>query len=245
MNMCEHSVDAAGMRAIERRSVLKLAAMGAGLVLADRAIAQDAKAPPKPENVLSPDDALKRLMEGNARYVRGVSKRHDFNSEREPLRMGQNPFAAVLSCADSRIAPEYCFDTARGDVFVCRVAGNFASDEIVASLEYAVQVLNTPLIMVLGHDACGAVDATAKSIKEGTPLPGQLPALVSAISPAVEAVQNEPGDIIENAIRRNVILNVQKLKTARPILNAGVDNKKLLVLGGIYKLASGTVDLLV
>ena len=89
---------------------------------------------------------------GNRRYVEGVSKRHDFLHERESLSAGQNPFAAVLSCADFRIAPEYCFDTARGDVFVCRIAGNFASDEMVASLEYAVQVLNTPLIMVLGHD---------------------------------------------------------------------------------------------
>ena len=128
-------------------------------------------------------------MHGNARYVEGVSRRHDFKHEREALSAGQNPFAAVLSCADSRVAPEYCFDVARGDVFVCRVAGNFASDDIVASFEYAVQVLNTPLIMVLGHDACGAVDATIKSVKDKTTLPGHLPALVDAIRPAVEAVQ--------------------------------------------------------
>jgi carbonic anhydrase len=101
--------------------------------------------------------------------------RHDFAHEREALSTGQNPFAAVLSCADSRIAPELCFDTARGDLFVCRIAGNFASDEMVASLEYAVQVLNTPLIMVLGHEACGAVDATIKSVKDGSTLPGHLP----------------------------------------------------------------------
>jgi carbonic anhydrase len=158
------------------------------------------------------------------------------------LRTGQNPFAAVLSCADSRIAPEYCFDTARGDIFVCRVAGNFASDEIVASLEYAVQVLNTPLIMVLGHDACGAVDATAKSIKDGTTLPGHLPTLVAAISPAVKAVQGESGDMLDNAIRRNVILNVEKLKTTGPILTTFVDNKKVRIVGGIYKMASGRVE---
>ena len=114
-------------------------------------------------------------MNGNARYIDGVTQRHDFKHEREALSSGQNPFAAMLSCADSRIAPEFCFDTARGDVFVCRVAGNFANDDIVASLEYAVQVLNTPLIMVLGHDACGAVDATIKSIKDGTTLPGICP----------------------------------------------------------------------
>ena len=161
------------------------------------------------------------------------------------MRTGQNPFAGVLSCADSRIAPEYCFDTARGDIFVCRVAGNFASDVMVASFEYAVQVLNTPLIMVLGHDACGAVDATMKSVKDGTTLPGHLPALVDAISPAVKAVEGEGGDMLANAIRRNVMLNVEKLKAAGPILSAFVESKKLRVVGGIYKLASGRVELLV
>src|SRR5215467_11769588 len=135
--MCAHCVDVAAMRAaIARRSVLQLAAIAAaGLAPATSALAAAAKAPPKPENVLSPDAALDRLMKGNARYVEGVSRRHDFKHEREPLRTGQNPFAAVLSCADSRISPEFCFDTARGDVFVCRVAGNFASDDIVASFD--------------------------------------------------------------------------------------------------------------
>jgi carbonic anhydrase len=92
-----------------------------------------------------------------------------------------------------------CFDTSRGDVFVCRVAGNFASDDMVASFEYAVQVLNTPLIMVLGHESCGAVDATVKSIKDGTTLPGHLPALVAALSPTVKAEQGAPGDLLANA----------------------------------------------
>src|SRR6202048_1742837 len=246
-NMFEQSLYAAATRVtVGRRTMLKLAATGsAGLAFLPRALAQNAKAPPKPENVLSPDAALERLMNGNVRYVEGVSKRHDFNHECEPLRTGQNPFASTLSCADSRIAPEYCFDTARGDIFVCRVAGNFASDEIIASFEYAVQVLNTPLVLVLGHDACGAVDATVKSIKDGTTLPGHLPALVAALSPAVKAVQGEPGDMLVNATRRNVMLNVEKLMAAAPILNTFVENKKVRVVGGIYKLASGKVELLV
>jgi carbonic anhydrase len=245
-NMCERRFCAATMCAMtQRRTVLKLAvAAAAGFLPLPHALAQIAKAPPKPANVLFPDAALQRLMQGNARYVDGVSKRHDFSHEREPLRAGQNPFAGILSCADSRIAPEYCFDTARGDIFVCRVAGNFASAEIVASFEYAVQVLKTPLVLVLGHDACGAVDATIKSIKDGTALPGHLPTLVAAISPAVKAVQGEPGDMLENAIRRNVMLNVEKLRAAGPILNALVEDQKLRVVGGIYKLASGKVELL-
>ncbi len=244
--MCERCVNtAASGPPIPRRRVLKrsLQLQRQDFALAPHALAKTAKAPPKPENVLSPDAALDRLMKGNARYVEGVSHRHDFKHEREPLRTGQNPFAAVLGCADSRISPEFCFDTARGDVFVCRVAGNFASDEIVASLEYAVQVLNTPLIMVLGHDACGAVDATLKSIKDGTTLPGHLPSLVAELSPAVQAVQGKPGDMLANAIHSNVTLNVEKLKTAAPILNTFVDNKKLRVVGGIYRLDTGRVQL--
>src|ERR1700730_12756892 len=172
--MCERCVDAATKRMhFARRNLLHLAAGPApSLAVAPRAFAAKVKAPPKPKNVLPPDAALDRLMQGKLRYVGGGRQRHDFKHEREALAKGQNPFAAVLSCADSRIAPEYCFDTARGDLFVCRIAGNFASDEMVASLEYAVQVLNTPLIMVLGHEACGAVDATIKSVKDGTTLPG-------------------------------------------------------------------------
>ena len=155
----------------------------AGLAIAPRAFAKETKTPPKPENVLSPDAALDRLMKGNTRYIDGLTKRHDFKHEREVLSKGQNPFAAVLSCANSRIAPELCFDTARGDVFVCRVAGNFANDDIVASLEYAVAVLNTPLIVVLGHEACGAVDATIKSIKDGTTLPGTFAGVGACAAP--------------------------------------------------------------
>jgi len=242
--MCEHCFDAAGQPRLARRSILKFAAAAAGLAVAPQAFAAKAKAPPKPENVLSPDAALDRLMKGNTRYVDGVSRRHDFKHEREALSGGQNPFAGVLSCADSRIAPEYCFDTARGDLFVCRVAGNFASADIVASFEYAVQVLNTPLIMVLGHESCGAVDATIKSVKDGTTLPGHLPALVDAISPAVKDVRGQSGDLLTNAIRRNVMLNVEKLKSAAPILAQFVDDKKLHIVGGVYELKTGRVELL-
>ena len=115
---------------------------------------------------------------------------------------------------------------------------------MIASLEYAVQVLNTPLIMVLGHEACGAVDATIKSVKDGTTLPGHLPSLVVAIKPAVDAVQGQAGDMLANAIRRNVTLNIEKLKNAGPILSAFAGDKKIRVVGGIYELKSGRVDLL-
>jgi carbonic anhydrase len=243
--MCQYCLDAAGTRKVlGRRSLLKVAGAVASLALVPQAFAANDKPPPKPGNVISPDAALDRLVEGNTRYMDGVSRRHDFKHEREALSTGQNPYAAILSCADSRIAPEYCFDSARGDLFVCRIAGNFASDEVTASLEYAVQVLNTPLIMVLGHEACGAVDATIKSVKDGTTLPGHLPSLIAAIKPAVDAAKGDSGDPLTNAIRRNVSLNVDKLKTTAPILKSFVDDKKIRIVGGIYELGTGKVKLI-
>jgi carbonic anhydrase len=230
--------------ALPRRGFLKLAGGAAlGLALPAPSFAAALKAPPKPENVLSPDAALDRLTKGNQRYVEGVSRRHDFRHEREALTRGQNPYAGVLSCADSRIAPEYAFDTGRGDLFVCRVAGNLINDDVIASFEYAVSVLNTPLIMVLGHQACGAVDAAIKSIKSGTILPGHLPSLVTALAPAVKAALDQPGDNLDNAIRQNVVLTVDKLKTATPILSDAVEQKKLRIVGAVYDLADGRVAL--
>jgi carbonic anhydrase len=144
-------------------------------------MAADLTSPPKAQNVVSPDGALNLLLKGNARYVEGMSKRHDFKHEREALVAGQNPYAGILSCADSRIAPEYAFDSSRGDLFVCRVAGNFANVDTIASFEYAVANLGTPLILVLGHESCGAVDATLKVLKRWhdptrpSPLAGRKP----------------------------------------------------------------------
>jgi carbonic anhydrase len=227
-----------------RRRVLGFfGAATAGLALAGTVSAKEAKAPPKPQNVVSPDASLELLVKGNKRYVDGVARRHDFKTEREALVGGQNPYAGILSCADSRIAPEYAFDSARGDLFVCRVAGNFANDDTIASMEYAVAILSVPLIMVLGHDACGAIDATIKSLKDNTTLPGHLPSLVTSLTPAVKAVSGKPGDQLDNAIRQNVIDNVAKLKSATPILNSAVEKGKLKVVGGIYRLKDGRVDM--
>jgi carbonic anhydrase len=239
--MCKFCQQKSG--GVSRRALGLLAMSSAAALLASGADAKEKQAPPKPENVLSPEAALKRLQRGNERYVEGVMQRHDFKREREALVGGQNPFAAILSCADSRIAPEYAFDSSRGDLFVCRVAGNFASEETIASLEYAVAVLNTPFILVLGHDACGAVDAAIKSLKDDKPLPGRLPSLVQAIAPAVKAVASQGGNQLDNAIRQNVIDNVAKLKSSSPILSAAVNDKKIQVAGGIYRLTSGKVEL--
>ena len=226
-----------------RRAVLGFfAASTIGLALGSTAGAKDVKPPPKPQNVLSPDAALVLLREGNQRYVDGVSRRHDFKHEREALAGGQNPYAGILSCADSRIAPEYAFDSARGDLFVVRVAGNFAEEDGVASFEYAVKFLGTPLLVVLGHDKCGAIDAAIKAVKDGAELPGHLPHLVEHIAPAVKTAMSESGDLLANAIRDNVLLNVENLKTATPILSDYVGRNKVRVIGGIYKLKDGHIE---
>jgi carbonic anhydrase len=237
---CE-SLSATGGVQLPRRKFIAL--LGAALSIPALTRAAEKGPPPKPQNVLSPDAALDRLMKGNHRYVDGTMRRHDFIGERPALALGQNPFAAILGCADSRIAPEYAFDTGRGDVFVCRVAGNFADDESTASFEYAVSVLGTPLIFVLGHQACGAVDATVKQLTKGATFPGHIPSLTSALTPAVQAAQKQPGDLLTNAIKENVRQTVRKLQNAGPILSEAITQKKLIVTGGVYDLQTGKVEL--
>jgi carbonic anhydrase len=237
--MCEHCVSSAG---VSRRRFMATVSAAAGLAAAGAAWAKDAAPPPKPQNVVPPDQAIFLLKKGNERYVGGVARRHDFKAEREALVTGQNPYAGVLSCADSRIAPEYAFDSGRGDLFVCRVAGNFANTDVIASFEYAVANLGTPAILVLGHEACGAIDATIKSLKDDSTLPGHLPSLVTALAPAVKQSAGQAGDPLANAIRQNVVDNVAALKAASPILDAAVGQQKLKIVGGVYRLATGRVE---
>jgi len=225
-----------------RRGFLKLVGGAtAGMALAGRALFAAGETP-KPQNVLSPSEALERLKRGNHRYVTGGMKSQDFGSERTAVAGGQNPFAAILSCADSRVAPEYIFDCGLGDLFIVRVAGNFAEEDGIASFEYAVKFLGAPLLVVLGHDKCGAVDATIKTVRDGAELPGHLPHLVEHIAPAVKTAMSEPGDLLANAIRENVLLNIERLKTASPILSKYVEEGKVQVAGGVYKLKDGRVE---
>lgn len=234
----------------DRRNFLRLAAVSTGATLLSAALPSLANATsaapalPKPANDLSPQLALQRLMEGNQRYADGVTKRHDFMNEREVLVGGQNPFVAVLSCADSRIAPEYAFDTARGDLFAVRVAGNFVTDNGLASLEYAVAVLGTPLIMALGHDQCGAVAAGVKVVKDNARFPGKIQGLADTFKPSVNKVLKAPGDLLENAIAQNVTDTMARLTAESSLLANAVAAGKLLIVGGVYKLHSGKVKML-
>ena len=220
-----------------------VAAAFSSLFVGRAALAANPSAPPKPQNVVSPEAAVKQLMDGNARYVSGVTKRHDFAHEREVLGGGQNPYAAVLSCADSRIAPEYAFDSARGDLFVTRVAGNFVNDDVLGSLEYAVAVLNVPVIIVLGHDKCGAVDAAVKAATKGATYPGKIQSLISMIVPAVNQVKDKSDNILDASITQNVRNNMDNLRSSSDIIQKAEATGKLKIIGGVYHLATGKVGL--
>ena len=238
-----------------KRSFLKLAAASAiGLGISSVRLARaeetktpltsSAKLPPEPENVLTPTQALERLMEGNKRHWTGqVTPALDIHTPQDALVQGQNPYAAILGCADSRVGPEQCFDEAHGDLFVARVAGNYITVDFLATLEYAVAVLHTPLIMVLGHESCGAVGAAIEAIDNNKQSPGHTQTMATALSPAVRAARNMSGPLYDNAVKMNVILTVAELKNSTPVLSRFVREKKMRVVGGVYRLGTGKVEL--
>jgi carbonic anhydrase len=192
----------------------------------------------------TPDEALKRLVDGNARYAANKPQQRDFSAGRASRALGQKPFAAILGCADSRIAPELAFDQGPGDLFVVRVAGNFMTPDGLGSLEYGAAVLGTKLIMVLGHQSCGAVNATIEALQKGNTLPGHIADLVRAMKPGVEPALKQPGsDLQARAVVANVKYNVEQLKTATPILSDMVAKNQLAVVGGVYDIAAGKVTM--
>jgi carbonic anhydrase len=210
------------------------------------AVAADPPAPgaAPPPNAIAPADALKRLVDGNARYAANSPNERDFSSGRAARVQGQYPIAQILSCSDSRVAPELLFDQGPGDLFVMRVAGNIVSPNLLASIEYGAQFLGAPLIMVLGHSGCGAVDAAIKVLKTKAVLPGHLPGLITAIKPAVIVAEKmKTGNLIDNAVTENVRRQVARLKSSPPIVQKLYVGKKIDIVGGVYDLATGKIAL--
>jgi carbonic anhydrase len=195
----------------------------------------------QPARGLPAAEALARLMAGNQRYALHKEQHPDESlARRKELEAGQHPFAVVLGCADSRVSPELLFDQGLGDLFVIRVAGNIVDDAILGSIEYAVEHLGTRLIMVLGHEKCGAVSAAV----EGGNATGHLKALLAAIQPSVEAVRNEPGDRIHNCVIANARRVARQIRESEPVLKDAVENKGLQVVAADYRLDTGKVNLL-
>ncbi len=187
------------------------------------------------------DRALQKLMEGNKRYVDFKRTYPDQDQVRlKAVAQAQHPFAVILGCADSRVPPELLFDQGLGDLFVIRVAGNILDDGTLASIEFATAELGVPLVMVLGHERCGAVAATLK----GGEIPGHISRLVEAIKPALAEVQGQRGDKLDNAVRANIRMVVRQIKSNHPILAELVQQGKLKVVGGRYDVDNGAIEMI-
>jgi carbonic anhydrase len=239
------------MHSLSRRSLLRLSGASALFSLAACAapIASSPTAAPPTATALPPvtngDEALARLMEGNARYL-AASMTHPGQTlaRRAEVAQSQHPFAIILTCADSRVAPELLFDQGLGDLFVVRVAGNIVDDAILGSIEYGVAELAAPLVMVLGHERCGAVKATLEQLELGGTAPGHIGSLVTAIAPALELSAGLEGDKLDNAIRANASMVRDQISGSTPLLSEAVAASKLKVVGAYYDLDKGEVTLL-
>ena len=228
------------MIGLSRRDFLGLGAGAAAatllldtLPLASRALAATGEA-----------DPLTRLMAGNRRFVASkLTHPNQGAPRRTAVASKQQPFAAILGCADSRVPPEVVFDQGIGDLFVVRVAGNVADSPGIGSLEYAADQLGVRLVMVLGHSRCGAVDAALKTAP-GAELSAGLRSLVDAIQPAILPVKDRPGDMLDNAVRANVAHVVAQLRSTKPVLASQAGEGKLRIVGAHYDLATGAVQLL-
>jgi carbonic anhydrase len=233
---------------VSRREFVTLTATGLSLASPKGLLAlAQREAVGKPRSLISADKALQELLDGNRRFVKGqpASPRRSPEDFRG-LAEAQYPEAVIVSCADSRVAPEILFDVGVGDIFVIRVAGNVVSGAgvtVKGSIEYAVAELNVPLIVVLGHSGCGAVKAAMKHIDAKDSLPGAINGLVELIKPAVAESKGAPGDTLENAIRKNVEIGIERLTELEPILAPRIKDGKLKVVGAVYDLRTGAVTL--
>jgi carbonic anhydrase len=193
------------------------------------------------------DEVLKRLLEGNQRFMKGeaASPRRGPDNFR-PLAEGQRPIAVIVGCSDSRVPPELLFDQGVGDLFVIRVAGNVvkgAGAPVKGSIEYGVAELGASLVMVLGHSECGAVKAAIKHLDDKDALPGAIEPLVNSIRPAVVKARSMQGNLLDNALRANVAIGVETLRSLQPIVAPAVKRGQVKVVGAMYDLRTGSVTL--
>ncbi len=192
---------------------------------------------------ITAEQALQKLMDGNARFVSGEVEHPNQDAERcNEVTSGQHPFAIIVSCSDSRIPPEIIFDQGVGDIFIIRTAGQVLDDAALGSIEYGAEHLGVPLVVVLGHDSCGAVKATV----EGGEAPGHIASLVEAIQPAVDEARNETSEdeVLDAAIDNNIENIVYQLETSEPILGELVEEGELTIVGARYHLDSREVEIL-
>ncbi|MFJ9522287.1 carbonic anhydrase [Kitasatospora sp. NPDC101801] len=194
---------------------------------------------------ITPDDAFTMLMAGNGRFVTGLPEHPNQDAARRTeTAPGQNPFAVLFGCADSRLAAEIIFDRGLGDLFVVRTAGQVVGPEVLGSIEYGVAVLGCPLVVVLGHDSCGAVAATRAAVEEGTTAPGYVRDVIEKVTPSVLAARaaghTEDGEFIAEHIRQTVDLLVDRSR----VLADAVETGRAAVVGLSYRLVDGSAHLI-
>jgi carbonic anhydrase len=190
------------------------------------------------EKKVTSDSVLAELKLGNKHHIKHRYQHpHETANRQRELASGQHPHVEILSCSDSRVPPEIIFDQGLGDLFVVRVAGNVAADTELGSLEYGAEHLHIPLLVVLGHESCGAVTAAV----QGGPPEGHITALVNLIKPAVDKSRGLPGDPVSNAVRTNVEMVVKQLRSSTPMLSELVAHGKLKIVGAVYSLDTGRV----
>lgn len=196
------------------------------------------------KTTLTPDQALELLKEGNRKFLTDSPVRAAVGRQRRlEIARGQAPFAAYVTCSDSRVSPELLFGRGLGELFIIRNAGNTVDTVALGSIEYAVAELGVPLVVVMGHERCGAVAAAASVVRENATFPGAIGRMIEPIVPAVLKAQAQPGDLVENSIRENVRRVVNQLRTATdPLLLDPQRQGKLKVVGAYYDLDTGTVD---
>ena len=222
-------------QAESRRRFLQMGAAGAvaGLLTGGLELAL----PPavRAQSALTPDAALAELMAGNQRFITGrmTSNEHDLAILKEKTIDKQEPFAALLSCADSRVPVELIFDQTIGHLFVTRIAGNFVTPEIIASLEYAVAVLGIKALLVLGHTGCGAIKAAMKA----DPVPGQISTLYQHLQPAVKQADGN----VDKATSINAALQADLLRTSSTVIRDAAKAGNLKVESGVYDLSTGKI----
>lgn len=195
---------------------------------------------------ISADVALKKLQEGNARFVAGKSQHpHETSNWRARLEEGQHPFAVILGCSDSRVPPELVFDQGFGDIFVIRVAGNVVDTDVIASIEYAIDHLDTKLIYVMGHSDCGAVSATIDHLINADGEPAEVVSLLYQIEPAVMGVSNDQPrkEVIAESVNRNIQWGLRRLSRV-PDVRQRLKDGRIKIVGGVYDIHTGKVNLL-
>ncbi|WP_346536780.1 carbonic anhydrase [Micromonospora sp. DPT] len=189
-----------------------------------------------------PTQALAELRAGNRRFVTGAQRHPNQDSlHRAAVADGQHPFAVIVGCSDSRLAAEIIFDRGLGDLFVVRTAGHTAGPEVLGSVEYAVTVLNTPLVVVLGHDSCGAVQAARDAARTGTPPVGHLRAVVDAVVPSLQRAAEQGVDDVDGIVDIHIAHTVEALLGNSAVLAAAVAEGRCAVVGMSYRLAAGEV----